>query len=471
MYSLDISILLFIAPISILIAFPIKPKNLVYTYIILWLFFPHGMRSIGGYYRLDTSFFSYYFILKSIIAISIALRVAINLKLLLADRHTKQLAYWAFIFCLCICILGYIRLSFGYTEQCSINFDLGEAGIYFILDSFFNVIFLLGLITYLRDYQDIEKVFYLFVFAGVLTIADFTFLYKLNSIGSVTHVVQGVDIGGRYRGIIMNDYVRMGRFCILTIGAGLYFWLTKKNLIWLLLAIVMAFIVFHTYQRTAMIMAIIIFAFPVVYLIKIHASRLNMFLVCSLFILVIVSLTTLVVFIPMPDLYIGARQENLLDPRSSYERLFLWLNGFQLFKKNILLGVGLGESQYCLIELLISSGLNWAIFDTSIIHYQTHYVAKSVHNMYLQLMVETGLVGTFLLAWWVFLFKRVWTKIKKGVLHSPTRNKVEIVTTISFAILIANAFGYFFDSHYNWFVFMLSTYLPFLAYRTIPLQK
>lgn len=414
---------------------------------------------------METDFFSYYFILKSIIAISLLIIVLRNLRFYFLNRKVRSLANWSVAFWIGVCGYGLIRVILGATEHCSLNFDMSEVEIFTMLDILCNAVFLSSMIMFLREFSDFEKIMYLFAIAGIVTSVDFVFLYKLDLVKSISHVIQGTNIGGRYRGIIQNDYVSMGRFCVMSIGASMYLWTVKRRNTWLILALGIAYILFHTYQRTAMSMALIIFVFALTCWVRLNTNRRNMFLHGSIATLVIMGLIIITAIFPPTHIYIDARGEALADPRGLYARIFLLINGIQLFTNHFVMGVGPGESQYCLVELLKNLNLSNHIFSYDIAYFQMTHVVKGIHNMYLTMMVEFGLIGTVVLGWWLFLFIKLWLIMKKESIKRNLPAEIKVGIVISFGILLANAFGYLFDNHYYWFIFMLTTFLPFLVYR------
>lgn len=462
--------ILIIAILGLLIifylSFFLQPRNMVYLYIILWLFFPHGMKSIAGHFKLETSFFSYYFILKSIVAISLLIAVLGNFRFFFSYRSVRPLAHWFMVFWVMICVFGLIRVLVGVTEKCYLNFGMHEAEIFTILDMMCNAIFLSGMIMFIREFSHFEQIMNLFIVAGMVTVIDFVFLYKMNLVPYVSHIERGINIGGRYRGIIQNDYVSMGRFCMMAVGASMYFWLVKKKHVWLILSLILAYIAFYTYQRTTMIMVLIVFTVSLVCWIKLNINRINMWTYGAVVMLNIAVLITLFAVFPPNKIYIESRGGTLTDPQSLYTRMFLFINGIKLFANHFVAGVGPGESQYCLIELLKNSNLSNPIFSYDIEYFQKLYVAKGVHNMYLALIAEFGLPGVVVVVWWFSMFIKLWQIIRRKWANHIVPDKIKTGIAVSFGILIANTFNSLLDHNYYWFVFMLTTYLPFLLYRS-----
>jgi O-antigen ligase len=104
-------------------------------------------------------------------------------------------------------------------------------------------------------------------------------------------------------------------------------------------------------------------------------------------------------------------------------RLAIWGCGWELFKQNPVMGVGLGDKKDELIRVYEKKNFEFAI-----------RTQKNVHNNYLDILVSMGIVGfmLFLIAWVILPLRAAW--INKDILS------VLIVLTLALAMLTENYF-------------------------------
>ncbi len=421
------------------------------------------MRSIDGYLRLETEYFSYYFILKLLVTIIMTVVLIRHHKDFFSNRLMGPIAKWSLSFLAGICAIGMFRVVFEFTSQYSLNYGVSEAGIFTVLDAFCNIIFLMSLISFIKDFKDFEFIMHLFVLASIVTIIDFIFLYKMEIITSVIHVVKPEAAAYRYNGIIQNDYVSMGKFLTFSIGASMYFWITEHKIKWLFLAFILFYIITFTAQRLNMLMALIVLFLCFIAWLNARISKYQIVPVVSLMIALFV---TAFYFFPPYEIYIDKRGGLLTDPQELYSRLFLWANAFNFPAIDFLLGIGPGESQYCLAEILKTSSINFPFLYNFTL--ESSGAPRGFHNAYLTFVIENGLIGLLIIFWLLLILFKLNRTVKKGLRRiSGVNSKMHVAYKVSFSILIALSFGYMFDHHYEWILFFLSIFTIFLAYGSI----
>lgn len=108
--------------------------------------------------------------------------------------------------------------------------------------------------------------------------------------------------------------------------------------------------------------------------------------------------------------------ENLLADSSIHYRIEIWKSSLNIIKDNLLLGVG--------------PGTIWQkipLYSMEIKSYVSH-----AHNIYLQKLVDTGVIGLFLL---ICFLKYIWDKIKKDVFSNK---EVSVIAFGFYIILLVN---------------------------------
>jgi O-antigen ligase len=421
------------------------------------------MRSIGGYLRLETDYFTYYFILKFIITIIMTVVLIKHHKDFFSNRFMGPIAKWSLLFLAGICGMGLFRVVFEFSSQCSLNYGGSEAGIFNVLDAFCNIIFLMSLISFIKDFKDFEFIMYLFILASIVTIIDFIFLYKMEIITSVIHIVKPDAAAQRYNGIIQNDYVSMGKFLTFSIGASMYFWITEHKIKWLFLAFILFYIIAHTAQRLNMLMALVVLFLCFITWLKTRVSKYQIVPVVSLLIALFVAAFY---FFPPYEIYIEKRGSMLTNPEELYSRFFLWAHAFNFSAIDFILGIGPGESQYCLAEILKTSSINFPFLYNLTL--ESSKVPRGFHNAYLTFVIENGLIGLLIIFWLLLILFKLNRTVKKGLRRiSGVNSKMHVAYNVSFSIIIALSFGYMFDHNYEWILFLLSIFMIFLAYGFI----
>lgn len=93
------------------------------------------------------------------------------------------------------------------------------------------------------------------------------------------------------------------------------------------------------------------------------------------------------------------------------ERVALWLAGINIFGKYPILGVGLNNSGYLILENLPVVG--WSLVESHKLYYTT--ALPNTLSLWIRLLAETGVVGFSLFICWIFL---LW-KTSRYILRAP----------------------------------------------------
>ena len=413
--------------------------------------------------RLETDYFSYYFILKIAISIMLAIVLIQQYKALLSTVSRKSIAKWSLLFLVGICGIGLYRVIFDLTSQCSLQYGISGAGIFNALDASCNIIFFISLISFIQDFKDFELIMYFFVVAGIFTILDFIFLYKMELITSVVHIVKPEAAAQRYNGIIQNDYVSMGKFLAFAIGGCMYFWITEKRIKWFFMALILFHIITYTAQRTNILMALIVISTGCITWASLRISKYQFVPLVSLSIGLLIVILYL---FPLSAIYLEMRGGMLTDPQELYSRLFLWAHAINFPIPDLIVGVGPGESEYCLAKVLKASTMEF-VFDYNL-SLRGSDAPRGFHNAYLTFAIEYGLLGLLMILWLSWILFKLNGNVRKH-LHrlSCFHTKLHVAYNISFSVMIALLFGYWFDHHYEWIIIFLSIFLTFLISELI----
>lgn len=156
-----------------------------------------------------------------------------------------------------------------------------------------------------------------------------------------------------------------------------------------------------------------------------------------------------ILYIPiLNELFFSSNSEDMADARLAH-----WLLGFEIWEKSPLLGVGLNTHVFFMQKYFSVSALSDSFLFTN-----------PIHNVHLQILAETGIVGLcFWLVWYCYSIKLCVKKVKMT-------SNISLLGYSIFASLLIYSFLYNFT---GWSFFQYQTFCPFLilSYVLLPQKK
>ena len=400
-FFIFVSAITFLLPV--LLKYRTKPERSIYAYLILWITFPKHIRSIPLIGIYDFPGYSYFDVLQTIATLHIVILLIIkgygDAKSIQMPKKIKELTIYFIATLVLTTISGVLRYLFFVSQEDQL--PVGS-----LLDNAFmpytGVIFFLGLFAFILDYKQVEKLLGILALSGVLLLIEHLLMVKLQLFSSLNQWAFASD-DIRFSSLIYGSYDIKGIFCVISTFAILYFAIEKKKYYILPLAFLMIFPIYATFQRTPYLGYFFgLITFISIYMKKKHLIVKFMFFFIVLFSALFISINSKSILKSTNDFITEdgmAREGDINDDQSFYDRLGLWYRAADVFIYYFPLGVGEG-----MFEVYSGSTLTPNIISSLVVQKsQSGYESSSgfyrtkPHNVYIEFISEYNILGFIVL--------------------------------------------------------------------------
>jgi hypothetical protein len=462
-----------------------KPEWSIYAYILVWLTVPKAFRLFyisGGAYDLPEGL-TVFHIVEAVAVCGIVVALVRHHGLRFSEK-TETLRRFAWFFL----ITGIVSfaVSFGFL---SIIFSSQLDDLWTYLEwntelqnrilpfaaIVFGVIFLYGCIAFITERKHVETILLLFLLLGIgmgLECLAFYYLASIYTIPILTPLARwSAQQGeGRFMSLVFSSFDQVGLFSIVAVSCCLYFSLTRKNKLILLLLPLLFLPILAGYQRSVLMGTVVSLVF--VYW---HASaNKNRFAYVSMAAALLITMyifdTDFVLLNKVSAGLGGAERGDYLSTESLDARLGLQIRALEVFTGTFPFGVGPG---------MISTAMNSPIHQTMlgvefprVADYSAAIYGQvasglrktNCHNTFLEFIAEHGLLGVVALSTFLFLITRnflLW--VKRSRLISQRENYSFFGQACIYAILLGmGVHGLFESTLFPYSMYFMLLYFTFL---------
>jgi O-antigen ligase len=459
-----------------------KPERSLYAYLILWLFFPKLVLRDPVFSTLGLPEVQAYYVFVEPVA-ALAILVALLAR---ADRKPWTLAPLRLRrLALLFLVTGAVSLIYSLLVGAIANtpeifrYGMESAGQHdmffgpqewivpfgFIL---FGFIFLYGCMAFITKLEQVETMLLLFVLAGIeMTVESITLYY----LGLFPALHPGaINLGGRFQSLTQNNFDTVGLVMIIAICCAVYFIWSRRAYPFLLGIPFMIMPILATFERAPLLAVLVVIAF----VIWISTNGFLRVVCASAGVLVILSTVLFdlgdVLANAMGSALAGEVRDDYTEAATAWVRMALWGRAFDLFIYWFPFGIGPGLFPFSLNST--APGYILDLFDINnpdvIRIYQNlfTYHSTTAHNLYIEFMVEHGLLGVIALcAFVVMVIKNysLWRRHARAGRRGD--GKVYYAHVSLYAIFVGIGAFYCFESHPNlalYFLLAMFLYFSFL---------
>lgn len=457
----------------------LKPDKAIYAYLILWVTFPKFIRFFPVLGTFDLPGGSYFDIFHALAALTIAITLFLKKEELRKINVSPSLKRFYLLF-LVTAIVTLVS-SFMLLDSGEISFASEIKAQFFSRDVallFYGLIFFLGLMAFIKEMRQVEIILGILVLAGALLVGESILVFHLGIVPGLNS--WALNVGGAFQSLIFLNTNWVGLFCILSLCSGFYFvWKYRK--FQLLPLVLLIFIpALAIYQKAAlggMIVALGTFCY------------LSMRRQVKIFVLLgLVFLASAMLFSEdNPDLFsrpferavtlLGGevRPTNYWTEGSGTSRFGSYLRTLDVIVFFFPLGVGEGLGAYYLSSSVPTYFSDYTPDRYSSKFYETLTTGKhqtSTHNLYLQYVMENGLLGILVLVSFLYLTLKNAAFFKRYSLAAGFHDKTVVAQASVYAALAGVGFSYLFDSSSKlYFIFFLLLFLTFLLRQVFSITK
>lgn len=436
-FFIFVSAITFLLPV--LLKYRDHPERSIYTYLILWITFPKHIRFLPILGTYDFPGYSYFDVFQTIATLHIVILLIIKgygeSKSIQMPKKLKGVTLYFILLLVLTTITAGIRYLFIVKEEdLVVNGNLLESA--FI--PFTGVIFFLGLFAFILEYKQVEKLLRILVLGGVLLLIEHFLMVEFKLFSSL-NVWAYADDEIRFSSLLFGSYDIKGVFCVLSTFAILYFAIKEKKYYLLPLAFLMIFPIHATYQRTPYLG----YFFGLLTFIIIYMKKKKAIVKFMLFFLILtgtlfISVNSKGILKSTNDFITGdglAREGDINDDQSFYDRLGLWYRAADVFIYSFPFGIGEDMYEvYCrstYTPITVSS----LVIPESQASYESisgFHITKP-HNVYIEFIAEYNILGFMVL----LLFIKEFLKYLWG----NRLNKLNDVNNLFRATVIAMTVG------------------------------
>ena len=397
MTFLFLSLIIIILPI--ILNYKSFPQRSIYIYLILWVTFPKTIRYLPFIGTFDLSGFNYFDVLQTIFSFHILILLLIkgyksNYNFNMPIKLKRYTMYFTLLLFLTL-ITGTIRYFILVPESEKMLFgNLIEN----VFNPFSGLILFIGLFAFINDFKKIEKIIYIFVFAGILLLLEHFIIAEFNLLPALNVWAYASD-KVRFNSLIYSSYDIKAIFCVLSALSLLYISISKKKYYLLILVLLMILPISSTFQRTAYLGYIItLISFFLIY-IKSLRLKIKLFLLTFSFIIISLSFNSddINSFISGDG---NVRKNELFETQSFYDRLGLWYRSFDIFINYFPFGIGEGMFEVYSVGSLTPEISKPLVLSKSFNSYKsiTGFHSTKPHNVYIQFISEYNIFGLLILS-------------------------------------------------------------------------
>jgi O-antigen ligase len=464
-----------------------KPDWSVYAYLIIWLAIPKAFRLFyisGGAYDFPEGL-TVFNIIEAVAVCGMVVALIRHRKSQSSEK-TKALRRFAWLFLITgtasfIISFGFLSLIFSshldelwtYLEW---HTEL-QSRILPFTTIVFGVVFLYACITFIRQKSQVETILLLFLLVGVgLGIESILFYYlpSFYPLPILTPLAAWSvqQAGGRFMSLIFSSYDQVGVFSIISLACCVYFSQARKNKLFLLLLPLVFLPILAGYQRSVLVGAFVALAF--VYWNSSSGRKRIAFISIAAFALLTIYVldTDLMVLNKIATNLGSAERADYLSTESLDARFGLQIRAMDVFVRAFPFGVGPGMVPTAMNSPISHSLLGYEIpqvsdYSASIYgQLATGFRTTNSHNIFLEFIVEDGLLGIVLLSMFFYLVIRnfrLWVKNSRSV----PRDDAFFAQACVYAIFVGIGVHGMFESTYfpfsMYFMFLYFTFLPKLS--------
>lgn len=472
----------FVASLYLLyFGFVAKPEWTLYAFLFLWLFTPKIVLRQPVFHALGLPEVEAYYVFVApvaALAILIALGVRTNGKLwkrapIGLRRFTLLFlatGTFSFLFSLMFGAMKDIPevQKVGWEEATELVFGWQD-WIFPVTFILYGVVFLYGCMAFLTRRRQVETVFLLFVLAGIELVVEVIVFFYL---GLFPWLRRGaIHPAGRFQSLTQNAFEPVAIITIIAVCCALYFVLSRRSyplLPFLSLFLLPPLATFERAPLAALLLAVGFFGW-------VGSQGLLRGSVASAAILALCAL----IFLGLDQSALGTAasllgaglRQDYFGLSSAFSRLALWGRALDVFLFWFPFGVGPGLAPYVLKSAAPEYFRQYSGFSSPLflLHYgnvaEGRYVT-SVHNQYLEFIVEHGLLGVVTLTVFCGLILRNYRSWLRGMRNSRWGDRARYLPHVCvYAVLLSLGVFYLFVSYAQselYFIFFMFLYFTFL---------
>ena len=384
------------------------PERSIYLFLILWITFPKFIRYLPIIGTYDLPGINYFDILQAIFSFHIIFLLIRNGYKKITDfglpLKIKKLTIFYFITIFIVSVLGLLRYYLFIPTISRIEFG---NYIELLFTPFVGIIFFLGLFAFIKKFNQVEKILYVFVLAGILLLFEHLILVQLNLFDALKIYAYAAD-QVRFNSLIYGSYDIKGIFCVLSSLSILYLSFKKRKYYLIILALLMIIPISETYQRTPYIGYFLgLITFFIIYIRRKKQFTRFVFLILLLLTTSFLIFNQQLISNNFNNFLTGnqmVRQE-VNENQSLYDRIGLWYRAADIFIYSFPFGIGEGMYEVYALQGSVPKYMYPFLPHRSKDSYRAINTEKAtkVHNVYIQFISEYNVLG--LLGLWFFVLQ------------------------------------------------------------------
>ncbi len=449
----------------------LKPDRAIYAYLILWVTFPKFIRFLPVLGTFDLPGVSYFDIFHALAALTIAITLFFKKeewRKINVSPSLKKFYLLVFFTAIVTLVSSYVLLDTG-----KISFSSEIKGQFFTRDVallFYGLIFLLGLMAFIKEMRQVEIILGILVLAGALLVVESVFLYHLGVVPELRFWISAI-LGGEFQSLIFLNSTWVGLFCMMSLCSGFYFVWKYRKFQMLPLVLLIFIPALATYQKSllgGMIVALGAFCYLAM------KRQVKVFVLLGLGFLASATLF----YGNSPGFFshsfekvitvLGGevRPMDYWGEGTATSRLGPYLRAIDVIVFFFPLGVGEGLGEYYLSSSVPTYFSDYTPDRSSSKLYADLITGEhqtSTHNLYLQYIMENGLLGILVLVSFLYLTLKNADYFKRHSLRPlGLTNVVSIAQACTYSALAGISFHYLFESSSKlYFIFFLLLFLTF----------
>jgi hypothetical protein len=429
-----------------------KPDKAIYAFLALWIFFPKSIRKIpllgiaedlsGGVFTIVEAFA----ILSIVVAI---VKCKKRWRILNVPKSQKRF-YLLLLAATVFSFISSLALQWiGYFPSIDIRF---EKQFIHLLEPIYALIFLYGLMAFIKEKHQVETLLKIVVLGGVSIGAQAVVFFHLKKFTFFNPWV--LNEVGRFQSLQFNSFGAVGVFSIITICCAMYFFLCRKNRIILIISITMMFVsITATLERAPFAGAITSLA--ILLWVVGNQKFKAIYLATGIFFLIVVITADFnaLFFKTASFLGMGMRFDYHIIDFSS--RIDLGLKGLSVAIFSFPFGVGTGQTQAFI-----------GTYFSDFFYVASTYVSGS-HNTFISFIAEHGFLGIMTLFYFIYLISHNIALLKNKFKHTNFQNRRNISAYFAiYAIFIGVSIFYFFDATPKFYLlYLMFFHMTFLGQK------
>jgi len=454
-----------------------KPQWSVYAYLLVWILIPKASRMVyvtgedlaGG----DITLFIF-FETASVLAILLALfyrRKRYRIKMYRLERNT-MLVFLAASVISFIIASGIMSGVMPYGMSGMWEFINANSFAHFRLLNFLGIIyaivFFLGCVAFITTKRDSEILLFIIALTGVELVIEVIFLYYLHLIPSLLQWT--MHKSGRFMSIMYTDFDMVGQIIIASTTCALYFIMTRRLYVYLLLLPLMMLPSALTFQRApllGLVAALILFSHCII-----AQKKMRLFVYAG--VIVVLLLMALdagkILTSAAGGAFTGGPRESLTSSDSFFGRMMIWTRVSEIIVFLFPFGAGPGMVFLALnyeVPSYLSSILDLFVGDLSLYRYYLLIASAEyttgVHNVYLEHIAEFGLLGLISLVMFITAIAKNFLSYRRESAKGMVEYDLQVAQACVYAVLLGLGLQSCFESASR--VYFLYAMLFFLSFR------